>query len=119
MNPALKPADYRETDDTAEITQNFYIQVIFNYLNRELSGYNWRIKPQRSSYTLTWQKGSKSCSSLQLRFDRRTCLWALFKRGRFNPQAPHSWQRHEPDRRCLSLNDWLTQIRKLLTGKIS
>lgn len=119
MTSPTEPAKYRDSGDTAEITQNFYIQVIFNYLNRELKEYNWRIKAQRNSYTLSWQRGSENCSSLQLRFDRQTCLWELFKRGRFNPRAPHRWQSHVPDRACLSLNDWLTQIRKLITKKIS
>lgn len=119
MTSRFKPAQYGDSVDTAEITQNFYIQVIFNYLNRELKEYNWQIKSRRNSYTLTWRKGAREYSSLQLRFDRQTCRWELFKRGPFNPRAPHSWQNHIPDRACLSLNDWLTQIRKLITKKIS
>ena len=59
---------------------------------------------------------------LQLRFAPRCSRWLIMRRGglKVAPELNgHTWFPHRPDRPCLSLSDWLGQIRKLLTNRFN
>lgn len=99
----------------------FYQKIILSYLYRELSHcQNWQVAVKDHRYLLSWSEKGKNYKSLQLRFDPKRCLWQLYKRGQFRTDrilSPRKWNLHEPDRPCLSLGDWLGQVRKLITLK--
>ncbi|MBQ7529880.1 hypothetical protein IJT10_08305 [bacterium] len=100
----------------------FYQKIILSYLQRELSQCeNWQVTTNNYNYLLSWSEKNKNYKSLQLRFSQKKCLWQLYKRGSFRSDTslpPCKWIAHQPDRPCLSLGDWLGQVRKLITKVI-
>ena len=102
--------------------QNFFVSLIINYLNRELADLEWQIKVKDNFFTLTWLVNGVRKEWLQLRFAPRCSRWLIMRRGglKVKPELNgHTWFPHQPDRPCLSLSDWLGQIRKLLTNRFN
>ncbi|MGM9998904.1 MAG: hypothetical protein ACI38Q_05880 [Candidatus Bruticola sp.] len=100
--------------------QNFFASLILNYLNRELPELNWQIKVRNNFFSLSWIVKGQRKEWLQLRFAPRFSRWMIVRRGGLKVRANlngNLWFPHEPDRQCLSLSDWLGQIRKLLTNR--
>lgn len=104
------------------VMQNFFATLILNYLNRELADLNWQIKVKDNFFTLTWLVKGIRKEWLQLRFSPRCSRWLLMRRGNLKVKQElngNIWFPHAPDRSCLSLSDWLGQIRKLLTNRFN
>ena len=104
------------------IMQQFFANLIMSYLNRELADREWQIKVKDNFFTLTWLVNGVRKEWLQLRFAPRCSRWLIMRRGglKVAPELNgHTWFPHRPDRPCLSLSDWLGQIRKLLTNRFN
>ncbi len=102
--------------------QFFFANLIINYLRRELADLEWQIKVKDNFFTLTWLVNGVRKGWLQLRFAPSRSRWLLMRRGdlKVKPELNgHTWFPHQPDRPCLSLSDWLGQIRKLLTNRFN
>ncbi|MGM9993023.1 MAG: hypothetical protein ACI376_09330 [Candidatus Bruticola sp.] len=100
--------------------QDFFASLILNYLNRELPNLNWQIKIKSNFFSLSWIVKGQRKEWLQLRFAPRFSRWMIVRRGGLKVRSDlHGsvWFPHNPDRPCLSLSDWLGQIRKLLTNR--
>ncbi len=90
---------------TAEL-QAFHGQQIERWLQRELTGLPLEIRSSRNRHTLL----VKGRERFQLRFLPDASRWILFHRQQ------RSWWPVAPGRPCLSLTDWLGQVRQILTG---
>ncbi len=104
------------------IMQDFFAVLILNYLHRELGDLDWKIKTQDNFFTLTWPVKGVRKEWLQLRFAPNCNRWLLMRRGNLKVKPDlngHTWFPHQPDRPCLSLSDWLGQIRKLMTNRFN
>ena len=85
--------------------EEFHRQRIQAWLERELAGWNLEVRDARGRVTVRVDGRDR----FQLRFVPDGCRWFLFqKRGR-------SWRLWLPPRPCLSLTDWLGQVRQELT----
>ncbi len=86
-----------------------YAKAMLNWLNREMGSFEPRLECRYHKFTLSFNKGPH----LQLRFSPRFCRWILLVR------CQRYWWPHIPDsrKRCLSLCDWLGQVRRLITGR--
>lgn len=110
----LKPAC--QLDASLQI---FFCQLMLSYLNREMGELEWQAKARGSYFTLSWRRGARRTAGFQLRFAPSHCRWLLMKRGFYRSYVDLPaglWFPHQPDRSCLSLSDWLGQVRKLITG---
>ena len=83
----------------------FHRQQVEKWLARELPGRALQVHARRNRYTLEVE----GRQDLQLRFVPDSCRWFLLVRRQ------GSWWPHLPSRPCLSLTDWLGQVRQLLT----
>ncbi len=96
----------------------FFAAQISAFLKRELPALEWEVQVRDNFFTLSWLEGGRRVEWLQLRFSPLFCRWFLWQRGAFKvlpQQHPRRWYPQRPERPCLSLGDWLGQIRKLLT----
>ena len=104
------------------VMQKFFANLILSYLNRELANLNWQIKVKDNFFTLSWLVKGVRKEWLQLRFAPRCSRWLIMRRGGLKVRQElngNIWFPHTPDRFCLSLSDWLGQIRKLLTNRFN
>ncbi len=85
--------------------ENFHLERIRQWLDRELVGQGLEIRCRRNRFTLKVDDRD----AFQLRFLPDSCAWLLFERRQ------GSWWPWTPSRPCLSMTDWLGQIRRRLT----
>ncbi len=86
--------------------QTFHSQQITGWLRRELTGLPLEVRTARNRHTLLLS--GREC--LQLRFLPEASRWVLFRKRQ------QTWWPLPPGRPCLSLTDWLGQVRQVLTG---
>lgn len=86
--------------------ESFHRDRIEDWLQRELPEHGLQVRARRGRFTVQVLGRER----FQLRFVPDACRWLLFvRRGR-------AWWPDEPGRPCLSLADWLGQLRQVLTG---
>jgi hypothetical protein len=85
--------------------ESFHLERIRQWLDRELRSLGMEVHARRNRFTL--QVRGRAC--FQLRFVPDSCVWLLFERRQ------GAWWPCPPSRPCLSLTDWLGQIRRRLT----
>lgn len=87
------------------LLSRFFAARIQAWLERELGPGALTVSAAGASFTLRGDRGPR----FQLRLDPKRCRWHLRARlGR-------SWQACPPSRPCLSLTDWLGQVRRRAT----
>jgi hypothetical protein len=83
----------------------FHLERIRQWLDRELKSLDLEVHARRNRYTLQVH----GRDSFQLRFVPDSCAWLLFERRQ------GSWWPYPSSRPCISLTDWLGQLRRRLT----
>lgn len=84
----------------------FHRQQIEHWLQRELAGGALQVRSARNRHTVL----VAGREQFQLRFLPDACRWLLFHKQQ------RAWWPVPPRRPCLSLTDWLGQVRQSLTG---
>lgn len=114
-------ADCLHPHDINRELQLFFRQIILEYLNREFAHMEWEIEISRNFFTLVHSADGHRVKWLQMRFAPSRCCWLLMRRGGFKAAKElngNLWYPHTPDRSCMSLSDWMGQIRKIITGRL-
>lgn len=96
--------------------QAFYCEQISAWINRELSDYRPTVSANKSRFAIDFaQCGPSHISHFHLRFVPSKCRWLLLFKGM--PGQRSTWWVHLPahNHKCLSLTDWLGQVRQLVT----
>jgi len=87
------------------ILEAFHLERIRQWLDREVDGQDLKFHCRHNRFTLQVH----GRDAFQLRFLPDSCAWLLFERRQ------GTWWPLTPTRPCLSLTDWLGQVRRRLT----
>ena len=88
----------------------FWGKEINNWLQRELCAYQPEVSQKSARFDIACVNNKGKRIRLQMRFAAPYSRWLLlvWKNGRWNPLVPA--------RKCLSITDWLGEVRHIATG---